>query len=986
MLRPQPLLALLPLLLLPRAAAAEVLWIEGEAAGRHTFNQHGWYSASDVHLDWLSPGSPGERDGAWLAHFTNQDSTPEATWDLAVAEGGRYTVWLRTNPYRVRLAWRLDDGAAQEPDLEADARERLNLIVPRIDIRFLAWVAVGEVELTPGTHSLTVTLTHHPDWGDNPQVHGAVDVVCLANEPWSPAGAIPPGGLPEDPGPEDWFPLVPDDAALDRPSVADVSGLLHTPAGSHGPLQRAGSGLAFSDGTPVKLWGLGARAAATPELQERQARFYARHGVNVVRQHPVQDELGLLQPDPEGGGRRLDPARLDRFDRWFSTLGEHGIYMDWSPFYPHVIGPDDGYPPDLYAELPDRRGGKSTSGVVGFVPEAQQAQWEWLRTLLEHANPYTGLRYADDPALAILEVHNEDSLFWHAPLNTLAAGEDLPLHTALLKRLWMEWLRQRYGDDEALAAAWGHSRRDGDSVDNPDMPLYGAWEMEADGPRFGKAAAAPRLGDFIRFLAETQRGFFERRIRQLRDLGFAGLTVTTAWRAGGPAAAAANLWCDQAADAIDRHRYVGGGEGGHAVAPGTVEVFTHLDRPGEGLLSAGLFQVEDRPFVLSEWTSKPPNPWRAEAAPLVAFYGLGLQGWDASFHFMGRLPRLGSGWPRQSSYVTETPLYLGQFPALALAIHRGHLTEGPLLAARRVTLDQACSGFDAFSQALPGGGFVEDGEGGTLTTPPEALAMGRVSARVADDQPRASRGDWEALREGGVISSATGELVWDTEARVVTVRTERTQGVIGFAGGATWELPGVHAEVHTEYVSLLLSPLDDRPLTGSARILVTALARDRQTGTVYSADDSRLEALGGPPLLLEPVRAVLTFIGEPLTGARALDVHGGQTGREVERDGNRVTIDGRWATPYYEVVREAPPVEEPDAGGAGDAAPAGQDAGDAGIGGPDTSDSGRPPGRDAAGPDGDAPTGARQDGCECALADAAPDATGLGRLLLRRRR
>ena len=36
-----------------------------------------------------------------------------------------------------------------------------------------------------------------------------------------------------------------------------------------------------------------------------------------------------------------------------------------------------------------------------------------MRRLLEHVNPYTGLAYKDDPALAILETHNEDSIFWH---------------------------------------------------------------------------------------------------------------------------------------------------------------------------------------------------------------------------------------------------------------------------------------------------------------------------------------------------------------------------------------------------------------------------------------------------------------------------------------------------------------------------------------------------------------------------------------------
>ena len=35
----------------------------------------------------------------------------------------------------------------------------------------------------------------------------------------------------------------------------------------------------------------------------------------------------------------------------------------------------------------------------------------WLMVLLTHKNPYTGLRYVEDPALAIVETHNEDCIF-----------------------------------------------------------------------------------------------------------------------------------------------------------------------------------------------------------------------------------------------------------------------------------------------------------------------------------------------------------------------------------------------------------------------------------------------------------------------------------------------------------------------------------------------------------------------------------------------
>jgi len=150
-----------------------------------------------------------------------------------------------------------------------------------------------------------------------------------------------------------------------------------------------------------------------------------------------------------------------------------------------------------------------------------------------------------------------------------------------------------------LAAAWGAGMRAGDSVGNPDMDIYGAWEMAAAGP--ANPNELQRMGDCIHFLADTQRGFFEQRESRLRSLGFRGVFVTTAWKAGGPAANAANIYCDYAGGAIDRHAYAGGGVGGHGIAVGDVYNHTHLEAPGTRLLAEVFQQAEDKPFTVSEW-------------------------------------------------------------------------------------------------------------------------------------------------------------------------------------------------------------------------------------------------------------------------------------------------------------------------------------------------------------------------------------------------
>ena len=890
----------------------EAIWLEGEDPTETTFNGHGWYHGVGLAMELLAPG--GEA-GDWLVHYSPNEGKRYARYSFAVEEGGEYTWWIRLNPFRnhnggANYSYLIDGGAPVTLDV-SDYGSRLDLVAgSSIDIRFIAWVYVGRFSFSEGTHTVEISLVSRNDDAEN---HGGIDALAFTNFPWAPTGVIPPDPTAPEPGPSDWFMLMAGPDVFSSASITDVSSLLHKPAGLHGPLRREGRHFVFADGTFAKFWGIGARMAATPEAQERQARFYAKHGINMVRQHPVQSVLGVLETEPGSGERRLDPERLDAWDRWFWILRENGIYMTWSCFYPHVITPEDDYPPDLYAELADRGAGKSTSGIVNMSEALQDAEWAWLEMLLRHVNPYTGLAYKDDPALAILEVHNEDCIFWHAPLNELAGADGrYPLHRALLQERWRQWVSDRYGNDTALAAAWGDGMRgatadhDADSVTSSRMRLYGAWEMEADGPwGASKAKGRRRMGDFIRFLAEFQRGYYERRETRLRDRGFQGVTVTTAWKAGGAAADPANIWCDDAMEAIDRHNYFGGGAGGHGITAGVVMNDSHLDRPGRGILSSGLYQVEDKPFIMTEWTQKPPNQWKAEIAPLVACYGMGLQGWDASFHFTASRTSIGNGWPSMSSYVTETPHYLGQFPALSFALYNNHFQEGAIVAGRRLAVDDVFGGIDALSQDFTGGGYDENEPSGNLATPSETLAIGRVTVKIADGLPHSEAADWETFwdRDGEIVESVTGQLTWDYGERVVVIQGDKTQGIVGFAGGRTYDLPGVTVTVETPFVSLLLTPLDDEPLIDSQRILITALARDKQYGSVYSDDGTELLETGGPPLLLEPVQATITMKGAPLDAVRVVDVYGVPQDRDVERTGNTFTIDGRYATYYYEIVR-----------------------------------------------------------------------------------
>ena len=882
-----PLLAAAALSGLTFTVCAASIWVEGEAPAKSSAQKHGWYDG--VIRDVLSGAD-------WLSHYG--PAPGEATYDVEVAEAGSHTVWARLNPVASQPKWQLDGGAWTPVDFK-DARGQQNIAADgKLDHRFIAWVKLGQVPLTKGRHSVGFR------WEGGASNSGGLDCFVLTTGAFVPQGTMRPGAGGDAKaagGPGDWFPLLADDDTFDPRSIIDMSRLIPAPAGQFGFLKAVGDKLQFEKGkSPVKLWGAGANVQPgrhTREQLTQRVKHLRKFGINVVREHAVFDELTTAGV--------LDPKKLDQYDWWFAELKKHGIYSAWSLFYHFTIGPNDGYPAELYAELPKQGGRADTYGLITASPQLWEIRNRWLVAMLQHKNPYTGLRYVDDPALATVEMQNEDSIFFWNPLGELANQKGKwKNHGNLLRQRFAAWVKAKYKTDAALKAAWG-DLKNGDSVSAPELAIMGPWELAGKGPQGSFAGQTRRAGDFIQCMAEMQTGFFSDCEKAIRAAGFKGVTMTTAWQVGGAASDPANIWTDTVGSMIDRHNYAGGGEGGHGIKEGKVNNESHLPRPGGGIFTTAMKQVEGKPFAMTEWTQSAPNQWKAECAPIFAFYGMGLQGWDASWHFIQSATRLGDGWPGMSSYVTDTPHFLGQFPALVFALYRGHIAEAPLVAARRLTKDDIFSGKDALKQDATKGGYdvktmIVDGG-----TPLEAFAIGRVT--VGFDGGKTEQADFAKYwdQQNKILRSATGELVWDYGRETITVQSPKTQAVIGKTAGQTFALPGVAVRFITPFVSTIFTPLDDMPLAQSRHILITALAQDKQTGTRYSADGTRLESTGTAPLLLEPVQATLRFAGAKPASVTPCDHYGvPMPGKSVPiaADGS-ITIDGTYRAYYYEVKR-----------------------------------------------------------------------------------
>ena len=198
----------------------------------------------------------------------------------------------------------------------------------------------------------------------------------------------------------------------------------------------------------LRVWGVNTCFGAnfpTHRDAERMAARMADFGINSVRFHHM-DSAHF----PRGIWDKADPWKLsaealDRLDYFIDQLARNGIYTNLNL---HVSRTHS-----RYLKLPDRDRLRNYDKIVDiFTPELIDAQKRYARMLLTHVNKYRKLRYADDPAVAFVEINNEDSLFMWGAERTLTSLP--PYYAKILQGKFAAWLKSRYGGTDKLRAAW----------------------------------------------------------------------------------------------------------------------------------------------------------------------------------------------------------------------------------------------------------------------------------------------------------------------------------------------------------------------------------------------------------------------------------------------------------------------------------------------------------------------------------------------------
>ncbi len=482
------------------------------------------------------------------------------------------------------------------------------------------------------------------------------------------------------------FPFVVSYGGADNAS--SVAHLLDAPAGKHGFVRVVGNEF-VTDAGPIRFNGTNLTGPANfPEhdVADRLAVRFARLGINCVRLHFMDTwyknfmdtRRQCILDDDSKTQRKLSPAQLDKLDYLIAAFKKRGIYVNMNLHVGRTLDARDGVP----------AGSPWANKTVGqFYPRCIELQKEYARDLLTHVNKYTGNAYTDEPAVAMIEISNEDRGLVvtrrHMGIKKLAK----PFQDEL-ERQWNEWLKKKYCGplgERALPGDMVGSPRRGDRDGGPlgERALPGKTRPSyANGKapllnKFPKASAKFRK-DFDDFLWDNELAYWKGMRDYIRETLKAKSPVsgTQAGSHYSPREIQAQL------DYVDAHAYFHhpSGKGrGWIVKNSTNEWVAGGESLVHGLSTLTNLETKShapaKPFTVSEYSHPYPSPFTGEGQPLACAYGRTM-GWDGIFqysynHFPEAFEPEGLPWCIFDAIAT--PSVWVHSPACAAMMVRGDL-------------------------------------------------------------------------------------------------------------------------------------------------------------------------------------------------------------------------------------------------------------------------------------------------------------------------
>ena len=590
-------------------------------------------------------------------------------------------------------------------------------------------------------------------------------------------------------------------------AVFSLRPLLDNVAGEKGWIKiNADGDFTRGDGSPIRFWatGSGVFENVDREKMEEHARHLSKRGINLVRLFKSR-----MNADKEPMSTTSDKF-VEQFQMGVSVLQKEGIYSLITIYW--------------------------NSGGDLFWDEEVQANYKnWWRELLTRPNPHDPDRkpLKDNPAIAILQIQNEASLYWWQMQGFKGGNERQQAAYAKMNAEFKEWQKKNnLPDAELTYAFWEISHGDPDHSRNP----------------------SENIRQSMRFAAEYMRGFNADVAKFLReDIGCPALINAGNWQTADQVRLLdLERWSYDANDVIGVNRYVDmsghhnpHGRVGWLVERGdTYRNVSCLKDNNWRFLPTNTKQVRGKPTIVPETGWVAPNGMQAEAPFLVAAYmslsGVGACFWSGFGSTGFDIP----SWPFHNGVYKwgnhACPEVMGGWPATAWMYHKGYLKRGEISVDEKRGLEgdlwdlkvPVIAEDSNFDPNRPGTSRAQSNIVGGA--PHAAFMIGRVQTEYgknpADSKVNLHGNTPEDIARG-LIKSSTGEILMDTPRGVCVIDAPCAQGACGFLASAeTIKTSALTLDIFNEYGAVLAVSLDEKPLAQSKKILLQITTQSRPDG------------------------------------------------------------------------------------------------------------------------------------------------------------
>lgn len=699
-----------------------------------------------------------------------------------------------------------------------------------------------------------------------------------------------------------YYPIRMDKLEILEGSALDLSSLIPAPAGRSGRVVISQNGklalerdpasfrmFGSSSGLPFSYWGPAVSDRVFAENARRIARTMRRQGFNVFRLHGFDEWIMWETSKPLEKGRFLD-----RWDRLAAEMKKEGIYL-------HLVLFSFGLyePRERYGEIYRRRNMHKARMFLGETWEMNRFR-DAVSMLMNHVNPYTGLAWKDDPAIAVAEIYNEQTM---AIRTFTGMRHSYPEDYRLIRQKWCDWLKKKYAHQpDPMRPA---------SIRGKDL----------SGIRIPLEPSDDLNDDYARFWYELVRDGNLRCARILKDAGWKGIIDNISEPQLNVAAA-----CWSSIPIHDTHTYLGFPSDWDRHGSRLSDMKSPVERDASFFRKVNGIRLAGRPFFCGEYNHSYWNPYQYEL-PLGFTAYAAFADWSAMMiHEHAVL--LNGDQQRKCHIFTvgDNPIhrcgmFLGSLLFLRGDVKTAKHTVRRLLSEKEVfsngnggrTLSDAQNRLAlvtrcelAFSDLPPAPGTPPLPQADLiLPGPVETSAVGThdwyTEISSGKNGWSALEHDLSRLRKAGILGKTnptdpkrgiwqtdTGEITLYSKEKRILLSTERACGAT-LAAGSEAETGAWKFRSSVDALLYAVS-VDGKSLSDSKRIVIGCATRAANTGMELEPDKETIRRWGTAPIL---IRTGLFQVEFPASG-RALRAFAlGMDGTQLEELKLKHTENGR---------------------------------------------------------------------------------------------